>query len=134
LKQPPAAFVLQHMVGAGHLVVYNTRRVHEELMRPWVQCALTASCIFPRGAQSVGCNFKRKPKYKYSSCHRYDTSALNVILGKMFDFSEDLYVSREVIFGVEPEPVVEETTGENSTAKTTTTTAKGYGDEREYDD
>ena len=108
------------MVDTHHLVIFNTLTIHKELMLPWVQCALTENCIFPRGAQSVGCNFKRRPKYLYTSCHRYDTSALNVILGKIFD-GESAYVSAEEIFGIEPEPEPEdETTAENSTVSTTT--------------
>ena len=123
-KTKASKYWFQRMVATNHLVIFNTKRIHKELMLPWVQCALTANCIFPRGAQSVGCNFKRRPKYLYTSCHRYDTSALNVILGKMFD-SEDLYVTKEEIFGIEPEPEpMEETTVENSTIRSTTKTSE----------
>lgn len=46
------------------LFLVNTREVHQEIMLPWVQCALTQDCIFPIGAQSTGCKFDKKPSYR----------------------------------------------------------------------
>ena len=86
-------------------------------MLPWVQCALTIECIWPTGAQRVGCNYQRKPKYKYSSCHYSEMSALNVILGLMFNHDVTPYTTSKEIFGIE-EP--EEETVENTTEKTST--------------
>lgn len=51
-----------------------------EIMLPWIQCALTQDCIIPIGAQSVGCRFDKRPQYRYSGCHGYDQSALNIVL------------------------------------------------------
>lgn len=68
-------------------------------MLPWVKCALMEECINPTGAQDYGCNFLRKPLFLYSGCHHYDMSALNIILGQLFDFDERPYASKEVIFG-----------------------------------
>lgn len=61
-------------------------------MLPWVQCALTAECIAPIGAQRSGCRFDKKPLYRYSGCHRYDVSALNVVLGIMYDYNFHKYL------------------------------------------
>ena len=41
----------------------------------------------------------RKPLFKYSGCHYYDMSALNVILGRVFDFDERAYAAKDAIFG-----------------------------------
>lgn len=96
----PSIFCLsQHAVESSHLVIYNTEKIARDLMLPWVKCALLEECISPPGAQNTGCNYFRRPLYKYTGCHRYDMSALNIILGKVFKFDEELYISREKLFG-----------------------------------
>merc|ERR1719369_1955283 len=64
-------------------------------MLPWLKCALTEACINPIGAQSTGCRFDKKPQYRYSGCHSYDVSALNIVLGSMFAFHESSYISNK---------------------------------------
>lgn len=105
------------MVSTDHLIIYNTERTHNQIMRHWVQCALTINCIYPKGAQSVGCNNNRRPKYKYSGCHKFEVSALNVILGMVFGDINSEYITHEQLFGVEVEQV---THPDNITHKVTT--------------
>ena len=57
--------------------------VKRDLMLPWVQCSLVSECLEPIGAQSTGCRFDKKPQFRYSGCHGYDLSALNIILGQV---------------------------------------------------
>ena len=85
-KTTPENYYFHRMVEPGKLVLYNTELIHEGLMLPWVKCALDLECIAPRGSSRLGCNFNRKPRYLYAGCHRYDMSALNVILGLLFHF------------------------------------------------
>ncbi|XP_063228177.1 uncharacterized protein LOC134534080 [Bacillus rossius redtenbacheri] len=92
------SFLFLPMVEAGRLLLFNTPAVHSGVMLPWVQCALTHDCILPIGAQSGGCRFNKKPQYRYAGCHRYDESALNIVLGLHFDFDERRYTYR----GTEP--------------------------------
>ncbi|XP_067123407.1 uncharacterized protein [Centruroides vittatus] len=73
-------FYFHRMVEPSHILLYNIGLIHQHLMLPWVQCALTPDCIAPIGVQSSGCRFDKKPLYRYSGCHRYDMSALNVML------------------------------------------------------
>ena len=47
--------------------------------------------LYHLGAQSQGCRFNKKPQYRYSGCHAYDDSALNVILGLVYNFDETNY-------------------------------------------
>ena len=47
------------------------------------------------GAQSGGCRFDKKPYYRYSGCHSYDVSALNIVLGLHFKFNSELYALKE---------------------------------------
>ncbi|XP_037973444.2 uncharacterized protein LOC105386958 isoform X1 [Plutella xylostella] len=64
-----------------------------ELMKAWIQCAVTLDCIMPIGAQSGGCRFDKKPQYRYSGCHGHDASALSIILGQRFGFEEAAYTA-----------------------------------------
>lgn len=89
-------FLFLPMVEATKLIIYNTADIHNNIMLPWVQCALTEDCISPIGAQSSGCHFNKKPLYRYSGCHGYDTSALNIVLGLQFDFNAALYTYPDV--------------------------------------
>uniref|UniRef100_A0A0A9XQS1 Arginase-2, mitochondrial n=1 Tax=Lygus hesperus TaxID=30085 RepID=A0A0A9XQS1_LYGHE len=79
------------MVDSSRLIVYNTPTVSKNILLPWVKCTLKHDCILPIGAQSVGCRFDKKPFYRYSGCHGYDTSALSVLLGFAFKFESDSY-------------------------------------------
>ncbi|RWS32024.1 uncharacterized protein B4U80_11628 [Leptotrombidium deliense] len=88
-------YFFHRMVEPSSIIIYNTPRIHLQLMLPWVRCALTQDCISPIGAQRFGCRFNKKPMYRYSGCHHYDMSALNVVLGFMFNYSEKAYVARE---------------------------------------
>ncbi|XP_014242261.1 uncharacterized protein LOC106662581 [Cimex lectularius] len=88
---PSESFFFTHMVEATKLLLYNTAPLRQGVMLPWVKCALNHDCIFPLGAQSVGCRFDKKPNYRYSGCHGNDASALSVLLGLLFNSDTDEY-------------------------------------------
>ncbi|XP_043270906.1 uncharacterized protein [Venturia canescens] len=92
---PAESFFFLPFVRASHIVLRNTREIRNNVMLPWVQCALTRDCICPIGAQSAGCRFNKRPQYRYSGCHAYDTSALNIILGLYFNYDDSCYVHQE---------------------------------------
>ncbi|KAL1463529.1 hypothetical protein WDU94_015272 [Cyamophila willieti] len=77
-------FEFTPMISVRSMLVFNTEAIHKNIMLPWVQCALIQECIYPIGAQSDGCRFDKKPHFRYSGCHRYDESALNLVLGLHF--------------------------------------------------
>ncbi|KAK6634964.1 hypothetical protein RUM44_000212 [Polyplax serrata] len=85
------SFYFLPMVETNRLLLWNTLEVHQNIMLPWIQCILTFECVNPIGAQSQGCRFNKKPQYRYSGCHAYDTSALNVVLGLAYQFNEGNY-------------------------------------------
>ena len=87
-------------VKTSHLILYNIERFHKEVMLPWVKCALVENCISPFGAQNNVCDYNRKPLYIYAGCHKFDMTALNVILGKVFDYSHDVYKATDRLFGI----------------------------------
>ncbi|CAB3252136.1 unnamed protein product [Arctia plantaginis] len=86
-------FLFVQMVDVTRLIVANKPAV-VDVMRPWIQCALTVDCIMPIGAQSVGCRFDKKPQYRYSGCHGQDASALSIVLGLRSGFEESSYAVR----------------------------------------
>lgn len=93
-------FLFLQMVDLRRLLVVNTDKTHRETMLPWVQCALTRDCVHPIGAQDAGCRFDKKPQYRYSGCHSFDVSALNIVLGLRYrlDSSQYTYRGHERLF------------------------------------
>ncbi|KAI4474480.1 hypothetical protein M0802_015369 [Mischocyttarus mexicanus] len=105
------SFFFLPLIRASHIVIRNTKDIREKIMLPWVQCALTRDCICPIGAQSAGCRFNKRPQYRYSGCHAYDTSALNIVLGLHFNFDDTSYThqERETYFNkIQSEEIMEE--------------------------
>lgn len=83
------------MVSLDFVFFVSTPAVNDKIMLPWVRCMLTPECLHPIGAQSAGCKYNKKPQYRYSGCHGYDTSAFNIILGLTFGFDEAKYSTHE---------------------------------------
>ena len=54
-------------------------------MKPWLTCALAEECIAPPKSRFSGCFESRAPKT--TGCHRYDQSALSILMDRMFQFS-----------------------------------------------
>ena len=69
-----------------------------KILEPWADCALHKECIAPEGAQLLCWAVKRNDaKGASRGCHRYDQSALNMILAREFGLSVwDLLPVKEV--------------------------------------
>ena len=93
LNFPPSR---QHMakwgtLQAGCWLMLANDIMKQKVIRPWVDCALHPECIAPAGATVTGCRFTDL-KYndgRYIGCHRFDQSALNIILAR--EFGTELY-------------------------------------------
>jgi hypothetical protein len=70
----------------GFLLLVN-QILKERILTPWVDCAEHVECIAPQGATLGPCNFNRLPNTSYVGCHRFDQSALNLILVREFGLS-----------------------------------------------
>ena len=68
---------------AGFLMWANTI-MKELLIEPWLDCALHRECIAPLGATLRPCIFTKNHDGHYIGCHRYDQSALDIILAREF--------------------------------------------------
>lgn len=89
-------FYFHRMIRSNHLVISIDSRGWQSfqygIMLPWVRCALTEDCIAPLGSQwRSSCRLDKKPHYRYSGCHHYDMSILNVVLGIAFNYSSSEY-------------------------------------------
>lgn len=95
-------FIFSPMVSSSYLLILNKENIHRDIMLNWVLCAITRDCIGPIGAQSGGCRFDKKPQYRYSGCHSYDTSALNIVLGLKFksDYNKYSYQGNKLFTSV----------------------------------
>ncbi|XP_061401297.1 uncharacterized protein LOC133337049 [Musca vetustissima] len=84
-------FIFLRMVDLDTVLFEDTAFVAEKILLPWIKCALTLECIDPIGAQSNGCKYNKKPQYRYSGCHSYDTSAFNIVLGLTWHLDDSKY-------------------------------------------
>ncbi|KAL3187106.1 hypothetical protein MRX96_026030 [Rhipicephalus microplus] len=70
LRAPREHFFFQRMVDPSVLLLFDSPQVRGRLMLPW-------------------------PLYRYSGCHRYDVSALNIILGLLYENNRQPYVFQD---------------------------------------
>ena len=75
-------------IEAGCWVMWANSVMRTKFLSYWVDCALHQECIAPPGAKRAPCNFKLGNENKgtgmYIECHRYDQSALVMILIREF--------------------------------------------------
>ena len=74
---------LQSLQSGGFLIWANSV-MQEKLIEPWLDCALHQECIAPKGSKLWPCHFTKVHDGHYIGCHRYDQSALNLILAREF--------------------------------------------------
>ncbi|XP_058814868.1 uncharacterized protein LOC131678646 [Topomyia yanbarensis] len=103
-------FLFLPMVSLDFVLFVSKPTVNDQIMLPWVRCMLTPECLHPIGAQSGGCKYNKKPQYRYSGCHAYDTSAFNIILGLTFGFDESKYSTHEESTGLYSVETLEQAT------------------------
>lgn len=66
-------------------LVWFTKLIKEKWLKRWLDCALHEECIAPPGSSPYGCKPHRaSDKGRYIGCHRFDMSALNVIIYQEF--------------------------------------------------
>ena len=75
-------------IEAGCWVMWANSLMKFKFLNYWVDCALHQECIAPHGSNKRPCDFKLGDKNKgagvYIGCHRYDQSALDMILIREF--------------------------------------------------
>lgn len=72
---------------AGVWAIWANESAKAKLIGPWTDCAVHKDCIAPNGSSNAPCNMelqKKKGNGIYIGCHRYDQSALSMILIREF--------------------------------------------------
>ncbi|KAL4225456.1 hypothetical protein ACF0H5_016146 [Mactra antiquata] len=80
LGEEPCAFEKQYKFNAGLIFIRRNSFTYKYIMRPWVSCALTKSCISADFRYYSRCQFADRNGY----CHRFDQSVLSIILNRLF--------------------------------------------------
>ena len=70
------------------MVYMNTHENYENFMRWHILCSLVKECIAP--SDQIFCNFTAMPA-PHHVCHRYDMSALNLLLSNYHNFNWSAY-------------------------------------------
>ena len=70
-------------IEANSYIMWVTPLIKEKFLVPWIDCGMHVDCISPRGTSIYGCG-KIDPAGRYIGCHRYDQSAMNMILIREF--------------------------------------------------
>jgi hypothetical protein len=86
------SFLFVRQVTLDAVFFHSSKFLDDKILLPWIKCILTPQCIQPIGASfnANHCKYK-KPRYRYSGCHNFDESALNVVCGLAFNFNEAKY-------------------------------------------
>ncbi|XP_046349911.2 uncharacterized protein LOC124130899 [Haliotis rufescens] len=87
---------LQH-VEINMMIMHNSAHLKHFFTRWLVQCALEEYCMAPPGSQKK-CNLNLYPKSnKYANCHRYDESAINLLLASWHNYDIDHYAAHDIV-------------------------------------
>ena len=74
---------IQTLEASGWLM-WVTPIITEKVIEPWLDCALHEECIAPNGTRIWPCNFTGVHDGHFVGCHRFDQSAINLILVREF--------------------------------------------------
>ncbi|XP_046573100.1 uncharacterized protein LOC124281127 [Haliotis rubra] len=87
---------LQH-VEINMMIMHNSNHLKHFFTRWLVQCALEEYCMAPPGSKRK-CNLNLYPKSKkYADCHRYDESAINLLLASWHNYDIDHYAAHDIV-------------------------------------
>ena len=80
--------------GANAMFLYRTQSIFLNVIQWWVLCALEISCMAVNHNSTRFCSFGENPDQfnTYAGCHRFDQSALNILLLNHFDLNVWKYV------------------------------------------
>ena len=72
---------------ANIMLMYGTKAVFDDVIKWWVLCALVERCMAP--VYAVAC--RKTPPDVYAGCHRYDQTAINILLANKYNYNYTIY-------------------------------------------
>ena len=85
---------------AYSLFLYRTKSIFDRVIKWWVLCALEKSCIATNHNPSRVCWFIYDRFNVFVGCHRFDQSALNILLLNHFKFDRWIYYTKHGILKI----------------------------------
>ena len=91
-------------IESGCWLMWFTSEVRKKILNNWVDCAVHEECMAPQGTSIWGCMEEFLDKYapigEFIGCHRYDQSALNLILYREFGLSSMYSICHSSVLNV----------------------------------
>ena len=85
----PCHFRSKPEIQAGFSIMKVTKFFTENILKPWVACALTTNCMIP--SEGYIQYYVCPQPTKYGGCHRFDQSAWGIILSRLYGDALDRY-------------------------------------------
>ncbi|XP_046583223.1 uncharacterized protein LOC124290520 isoform X3 [Haliotis rubra] len=84
---------------AGFLLLRQSRLLQLSIIRPWVECTLSLECIAPQGSKiNWFCSYYR---HFFGECHRFDQSALNIVISRIFHHTRKVPLIPSTFFKID---------------------------------
>ena len=80
LNEPRCLYRKYSIYPAGALALFAKDYIIEGIMKPWVKCALVERCM----QTTIPFESIKKCSSRNTVCHRYDQSALNILITRLF--------------------------------------------------
>ena len=93
--------VKKKMLGANFIAIINSKELFRNVIEWWVRCSIERDCIAPLGS-TLRCSFTDR-MLSFAGCHRYDQSALNVLLVNHFKGDLNMYYPTRTCVDIERE-------------------------------
>ncbi|XP_048244484.1 uncharacterized protein LOC124128293 [Haliotis rufescens] len=91
-KAEPCEYADVPETTGGFLCFHNEKFIQEIIVKSWAMCAMHPNCMCSvPSRKGLYCNLKIR---KYNKCHRYDQSAMTLILAKLFRHHQDTFLSK----------------------------------------
>ena len=78
------------MLDANSVLFYRTRKIYNSIVRWWTACALVHDCI--ASSHNRFCGFHKDRDHTYANCHRFDQSALNILMANHYRYNISSYL------------------------------------------
>lgn len=75
---------------ANIMMFYRTKSIADDILKWWFMCALVEDCFAPTKSFLCKHGFQNSPT-KYAGCHRFDQSAINILLANKFNYNYTIY-------------------------------------------